>query len=232
MAVYAPEKDDGSVYAEMKAPHRPENPMIDHEGTQRTDHMTNTDLVSLLTGLSPDTADELIQRFGGFGPFVQATADELEAAGLSPKQSAALIAAVALGHRLAEYGLECRTVHTSEDVYQLVRDRIQAAEHEHLYVVVLDAQHRVRQVVELYRGTVGATSVRVAEIIAPAVRLQLPYLVMVHNHPSGDPTPSSDDVAVTGRVRRGAETMGVELLDHIVVGAHGFVSMKQRGLGF
>ena len=89
------------------------------------------------------------------------------------------------------------------------------------------------------KGTVNSASVRVAEVLRPAIRSNSPRFIVVHNHPSGDPTPSPEDIMVTRSMRQSAEMMGIEMLDHIIVGdgRNGrddgrFVSMKRRGLGF
>ena len=84
----------------------------------------------------------------------------------------------------------------------------------------------------VYQGTVNSAAVRVAEVLRPAIRENCPAIIVVHNHPSGDPTPSPEDIVVTRRIRRGAAEMDVELLDHLVIGERGFVSMKRRSLGF
>ena len=78
----------------------------------------------------------------------------------------------------------------------------------------------------------NSAAVRVAEVLRPAIRENCPAIIVVHNHPSGDPTPSPEDMVVTRRIRRGAAEMDVELLDHLVIGERGFVSMKRQNLGF
>jgi DNA repair protein RadC len=85
---------------------------------------------------------------------------------------------------------------------------------------------------EVYKGNVNSAVVRVAEVLRPAVRENCPAIVIVHNHPSGDPTPSPEDVLVTRRIRTSAELMDIEVLDHVIVGASSFVSLKDKGLGF
>ena len=78
----------------------------------------------------------------------------------------------------------------------------------------------------------NASVVRVAEVLRPAVRENLPSIIVVHNHPSGDPTPSPEDILVTRQIRTGGEMIDIELLDHVIIGAKGYVSMKEKGLGF
>ena len=85
---------------------------------------------------------------------------------------------------------------------------------------------------EIYRGTVNSAAVRVAEVLRPAIRENCPSIIITHNHPSGDPTPSPDDILVTRQIKTSAEMMDIELLDHLIIGHQSFVSMKERELGF
>jgi DNA repair protein RadC len=85
---------------------------------------------------------------------------------------------------------------------------------------------------EIYVGNIDTTSVRVAEVLRPAIRDNCPSVIVVHNHPSGDPTPSPEDILVTRRINASAEAMDIDLLDHIIIGSDGHVSMKEKGLGF
>ncbi|HEX6797658.1 MAG TPA: JAB domain-containing protein [Ktedonobacterales bacterium] len=84
----------------------------------------------------------------------------------------------------------------------------------------------------VYQGTVNSSVVRVAEVFKPAVSRTCPAIVVVHNHPSGDPTPSPEDVRTTDQLRQAGELLDIELLDHVIVGQHKWVSLKERGLGF
>ena len=98
--------------------------------------------------------------------------------------------------------------------------------------MLLNTKNEVRAVQELYIGNVNSSVVRVAEVLRPAMRENCPSIIMVHNHPSGDPTPSPEDILITTQVRSGGETMDIELLDHIIIGGQGFLSLKEKGLGF
>ena len=99
-------------------------------------------------------------------------------------------------------------------------------------MLLLNNKHEVMGVDTIYQGTVNSASIRVAEIPRPAIRKNCPAIVIVHNHPSGDPTPSPEDVLVTRRINQSAQLMDIDLLDHIIVGHRGVVSMKSRQLGF
>jgi len=107
-----------------------------------------------------------------------------------------------------------------------------ALEQEHLRVVLLDRRNRVLEVVEIYRGSVSSSQVRVGEVFKEAVRKNASGIIVVHNHPSGDPTPSPDDVAVTRAIVQAGKLLDVDVLDHLVIGQGRWVSLKERGLGF
>ena len=103
---------------------------------------------------------------------------------------------------------------------------------EHLRVLLLDTRNHVLDIVEVYRGSVNSSQVRVGEVFKAAVRRGSTAVIIVHNHPSGDPTPSPDDVAVTRAFVQAGKLLDVEVLDHLVIGQGKWVSLIERGLGF
>jgi DNA repair protein RadC len=103
---------------------------------------------------------------------------------------------------------------------------------EHLRVLLLNTKNEVLGTREVYKGSVNSAAVRVAEVLRPAIRENCPAIIITHNHPSGDPTPSPEDILVTRQIRTSADMMDIELLDHIVIGRQRFVSLKDKGLGF
>jgi DNA repair protein RadC len=105
-------------------------------------------------------------------------------------------------------------------------------EKEHLRVLLLDRRNRVLDIEEVYHGSVNSSQVRVGEIFRAAVGRLASAIVVVHNHPSGDPTPSPDDVAVTRAIVQAGKLLDVECLDHLVIGQGRWISLKERGLGF
>jgi DNA repair protein RadC len=100
-------------------------------------------------------------------------------------------------------------------------------------VILLDQRNRVLDTVEVYRGSVNSAQVRIAEVLKPAVARMAPSIIVVHSHPSGDPTPSPEDVAVTRAIVQGGKLLDITTLDHLIIGQAGkWVSLKERGLGF
>jgi DNA repair protein RadC len=105
-------------------------------------------------------------------------------------------------------------------------------EQEHLRVFLLDTRNHVLDIVEVYKGSVNSSQVHVGELFKPAIRRGASAIIIAHNHPSGDPTPSPDDVAVTRAILQAGKLLGIDVLDHIVIGLGRWVSLKERGLGF
>ncbi len=125
------------------------------------------------------------------------------------------------------------SIQSPQDVAGMLMVEMGALEQEQLHVVVLDTKNHVLEVVMVYRGTINSSAVRVAEVFKAAIRRNAAAIILAHNHPSGDPSPSSDDVAVTREIVQAGKLLGIELLDHLVIGSGGrWVSLRERGLGF
>jgi DNA repair protein RadC len=149
-------------------------------------------------------------------------------------KATALKAAIELGQRLSVQSPETRPVVSSPaDAAALVQYEMAALPQEHLKAILVDTRNRViGDVIELYKGSINFTSVRIAEIFKPAIQRNAASIILVHNHPSGDPTPSPDDLALTKGVREAGKLLDIELLDHLIIGQGRYVSMKEKKLGF
>jgi DNA repair protein RadC len=110
--------------------------------------------------------------------------------------------------------------------------KMSALDKEELWVLILDTRNRVLKIEELYRGSINSSQVRVAEIFTEAVKLNAASIIVVHNHPTGDPNPSTEDITLTRSLVDAGRLLDIEVLDHLVIGDNNFVSMKERGLGF
>ncbi|HSH81815.1 MAG TPA: DNA repair protein RadC [Herpetosiphonaceae bacterium] len=120
-----------------------------------------------------------------------------------------------------------------QDVAGMLVVEMDQLEQEELRVVILNTKNHVLDVVTVYRGTINSSAVRVAEVFKAAIRRNAAAIILAHNHPSGDPSPSSEDVAVTREIVEAGKLLGIELLDHLVIGGGGqWVSLRERGLGF
>ncbi|HMV30220.1 MAG TPA: DNA repair protein RadC, partial [Anaerolineales bacterium] len=142
-------------------------------------------------------------------------------------------AAIELGRRLTlETPQERPAINSPADAAALIQYEMSALEQEHLRVILLDRRNRVLEVVEVYKGSVNSSQVRVGELFKDAIRANASAIIVAHNHPSGDPTPSPDDVAVTRAIVQAGKLLDVDVLDHLVIGQAKWVSLKERGLGF
>jgi DNA repair protein RadC len=202
--------------------------------------LTTAELLAIL--LRTGTAQEdvlalasrlLRQREGLRGLAAADVAALAEDRGLGPAKATTISAAFELGRRVALEGEPLRpAVGSPRDVARLLQAEMEILPQEELRLLVLDTKHRVIAARTLYRGSVNAAPGRVAEVFREAVRLNATAIAIAHNHPSGDPSPSRDDVAFTRDVVAAGELLDVAVLDHVVFGRGTFVSMKERRLGF
>jgi len=179
-------------------------------------------------------ATRLLARWGGLPGLARASFGELCAEhGMGEAKAAQVKAALELGRRLLAAAPEERpVVRSPRDVANLLMAEMALLEQEHLRGVLLNTRNHVLGVPEVYKGTVNSAQVRVADIFREAVREGCPAIVVVHNHPSGDPEPSREDVEVTRQMVMAGELLGIEVLDHLVLARSGYVSLRERGLGF
>jgi DNA repair protein RadC len=194
--------------------------------------------VLLRTGVRGESAidlgQRLLQTFGGLAGLQRAEFEALEEThGLGAAKASTLMAAIELGRRILIADPESRPrINSPADAAGLVQYEMGALEQEHLRVILLDTRNQVLEIEELYRGSLNSSPVRIAEVFRPAIRKNAAALILVHNHPSGDPTPSPDDIALTKAIREAGRLLDIELLDHLVIGQGRFVSMKEKRLGF
>lgn len=202
--------------------------------------LSNAELIAILlrSGIEGrnvlQLAQELIADLGGLAGLLRTSYDELCARkGIGPAKASQLKAAAELGRRLAVATPEDRpTIQSPEDAAGLLLYEMGALEQEHLRVLLLDTRNRLMRTVEVYRGSLNASLVRVGEVLRDAVRSNAAAVIVVHNHPSGDPTPSPEDVALTRAIVEAGNLLDIEVLDHLVIGKGRFVSLKSRKLGF
>ncbi|MDA0815244.1 MAG: DNA repair protein RadC [Chloroflexi bacterium] len=224
--------------AEMPGEERPRE-RLERLGPQalKTDELL---AILLRTGTTRDgvmtLAQRLLHEHGGVRGLGAADLATLAAShGIGQAKATTIAAAFELGRRLRFEGGDDRVQVTSpEQIAALLHTEMQLLQQEELRLVILDTKNHVLATPVLYRGTVSAAPGRLAEVYRDAVRRGASKLAMAHNHPSGDPTPSQDDIAFTREAVQAGQLLEVELLDHIVFG-HGpdrWVSMRRQRLGF
>lgn len=176
----------------------------------------------------------LLTEFGGLSGLAKASFQELASIkGLGIAKTAQLKAALELGRRLLLASPDARPQITSPaDVASLLMLEMGGLEQENLRTLLLDTKNRVLDSPTIYVGNVNSSIIRVGEIFREAVRQNATALILAHNHPSGDPTPSPEDIQVTRSVVEAGALLSIEVLDHLVIGHQRYVSLKERGLGF
>lgn len=149
--------------------------------------------------------------------------------GLGPAGARALSAAFAIGRRVEEVRwARGDSIRSPAGVYRLMAPRLRGLEREVFAVVLVDGKHRLLEVEHISEGTLTTSLVHPREVFRPALRRGAAAIVAVHNHPSGDPEPSAEDVEVTRRLLDAGKLLGVPLLDHVVLGRGAFVSLRER----
>ena len=185
-----------------------------------------------------ELAERLLVHYRTLSALFQAPTAELEQfVGIGHATAARLKAALELGKRLVQETPDVRpSVRSPADAANLVMHDMALLEKEELRVILLDTKNHVLGVTTVYVGNVNSSIIRVAEVFQEAVRVMAPSIIVAHNHPSGDPSPSPEDVRVTERIVEAGKLIDIDVLDHLIIGkpSNGpqFVSLKERQLGF
>ena len=179
-------------------------------------------------------AQRLLVQAGGLAGVDRASLEELgKVSGIGRVKGIEIKAALELGRRLMALGPEQQPeIRSPDDAFRLLQPDMQFLTREHLKTLLLNTKNKVVAVNTVYEGSVNSANVRIAEVFRDAVRRDCLQLIVAHNHPSGDPTPSPEDVGVTRQLVEAGKLLDIAVLDHIIVGHGRYVSLKQRGLGF
>ena len=204
-------------------------------------YLNNAELVAILlrSGVPGENAISVAMRmlaeFDGLAGLARAGyADLCQQRGLNHAKSSEIMAALELGRRIASLAPEERAqISCPQDAASLLIAEMGPLVQENLVVLLLNTRNQVVARRTIYIGTVNSSAVRPAEVLRPAIRENAPSIIVAHNHPSGDPTPSPEDISVTRDLVAAGKLMDIELLDHLVIGHGGrFTSLKEKRLGF
>lgn len=203
-------------------------------------HLSNSELLAILlrTGLEGENvlvmASRLLSEFGGLSGLSRITFDEMcDLRGISTAKACQILAGIELGKRVAALTSDDRVDITSPaDLAKLFMAEMSSLDREHFRVATLSTRNQVLGIEDLYSGSVNAALIRPAEVFATAIRRNAPQIAIVHNHPSGDPTPSAEDVAITKTLVEAGKLLDIEVVDHLVIGQGKFVSMREKKLGW
>ncbi len=198
--------------------------------------LSTADLIAILlrTGTVRENvmelANNLLLKYGGLAGLVSADFHELcNEYGLGAAKSCQLKAALEVGKRLSMLQPEKKyQIRSADDAANLVRLELMYLDHEEMHILLLDTKNQVVECVKRYKGTVNSSVLRIAEVFRPAVVRNCPNLIVCHNHPSGDPTPSPEDIEVTRQLVEAAKLLDIELLDHLIIGNPRYMSLKEH----
>ena len=202
--------------------------------------LSNAELIAILLRVGSVGEDvlalsqRLLVQYGGLSGLHGAIFGTLLAEhGMGEAKTCALKAALELGRRLMlDPGQERMQVRSPHDVASMLMMEMGGLEHECLRTVLLNTKNHVLSIPTIYQGSVNQMGIRTGEVFREAVRHNATAMIVVHNHPSGDPTPSPEDIQVTRTLVEAGKMMDIEVLDHLVIGKQKYVSLKERRLGF
>ena len=216
--------------------------MAAHFPTQRLfesgwEALSDMELVALLVGPgSPEgqslrDAQRLLEVVGSAAELGKATWEELHRAGLGRRKALAILAAVELRNRMQKDPLSPgQTFRSSLEIFRHFRPLVEGLKKECFWCLLLDGKNRILRVVRVSEGSLTSSLVRPREIYRPAIREAAAGVLFVHNHPSGDPAPSQEDIQITRRLIEAGKIVGIRALDHVIIGAHRYFSFVDQGL--
>ena len=179
------------------------------------------------------TAQRLLSQFGNLKGIASASVEELsQVKGIGPAKASQIKAAFELSSRLEGYSEaeDKPIVKTPEDVVSLVRGKLKGKKREHFLAILLDTRNRLIRVSEISIGSLDTSIVHPREVFKEAISASATSVIFVHNHPSGDPGASEDDIKLTKRLTEVGEIVGIDVLDHIIIGDKNYLSLKREGL--
>jgi len=198
--------------------------------------LSNAELLAIIlrTGTTRDNvlelAGKLLARYGGLSGLLRADFSELcREHGLGEAKCSQIKAALELGKRLGQLSSEEKyQIKSPQDVANLVMVEMMHLDYEVMKILVLDTKNQVVENINRYQGTVNSSVLRVAEIFRPAVTRNCPAVLVCHNHPSGDCSPSPEDISVTEQMVEAGRLLDIELIDHIIIGGQSYISLKEQ----
>lgn len=206
---------------------------LDEQGAS---FVSDADLLAMLlgTGMRGEGVEALAERLVATRSLQEMSRMEVDALaslhGVGRAKAARVVAAFELGRRALSTGPAPTRVRSADDVDRLLRARLVHEEVEHFLALSLDARHRVVAEHWLAKGTMTSCAVSIADVFRVLLRVAAPNVIFVHNHPSGEAEPSSDDIALTSRLVSAGELLGIRVLDHIILAREGRVSLDESGM--
>jgi len=219
---------------ELPMDERPREKMLVHGALS----MTNSELLAILlrTGSSDGSALRLAERLleaqGGLAGLGGSTVEEFEKIkGVGSAKAITILAALELGARVGSIASASRTIiRSAEDVANLLMPRLRYEQREYFMAVLLSTKNHVLKTPVISIGTLNASLVHPRELFRQAINFSAASIILVHNHPSGDPAPSPEDIELTRRMIEAGKLMDIQVLDHVVIGDARYISLKDKGI--
>lgn len=197
------------------------------------DALSDEELLAVLIGSGRPgrsavaAAQHVLHEVGGMRGLAHVDHTRLRTLGLGPASALRVVAARALAHRTVDAGVKGEVIDSADAAARVLRPFFAHLEREEVKIALLSRKHRLLAVVDVYAGNVAGASVRIGELFTEAIRRQAPALVIGHNHPSGDPTPSADDMRTTRDAVAAGRLLGIDVVDHVVFGAGSWRSLGE-----
>jgi DNA repair protein RadC len=212
---------------------RPREKLLAHGA----DKLSNQELLAILLGTGTKEQSvmqlsfHLLKQFEGLRYFKEATVEELmKIRGIGKAKAVLLCAAIELGNRLANLKIADKyVIRSPEDAAHYVMEELRTLTQEHFVCLYLNTKNQVLHRQTIFIGSLNASIVHPREVYKAAIRRSSASIICMHNHPSGDPTPSREDINVTKRLVDAGKVLGIELLDHLIIGDKKFISLKEKG---
>lgn len=210
---------------------------LQHQGSEA---LSNSELLAIILGSGTkgksvlQLSQELLAKFGGLEHLADATIEELcEVKGLGNAKAIQIRAVVTLASRLSqkERGIKIKIDHP-QSAYHLLKDELESEKKEVFKVLLLDVKGYVISQQLISVGTLSRSLIHPREVFYPAIRHKAASIILAHNHPSGDPTPSQEDFDVTAKLVEVGKVMGIPVRDHLIIGDNQYISLRQRGVSF
>lgn len=200
--------------------------------------LSNAELLAILirTGTKAESAIDIayniLKQQGGVGFLVDSKSEELRSIkGIGLAKAAQLKAAVELGKRLAAQTYKSEVfVRCSKDAANLVMEDMRYLKKEYMKTILLNIKCGLVSIEEISVGSINSSIVHPREVFTPAIKKSCASLILVHNHPSGDPSPSQEDINITKRLMEGGNLLGIEVVDHLIIGDRKYISLKDKGI--
>jgi DNA repair protein RadC len=200
--------------------------------------LSDAELLAILLGTGSreatalDLASQLLIVFQSLRRLVDATVEEMsQMKGVGPAKASQVKAALELARRLSRYSdLPRSVIRSPEDAAGLVMEEMRHLDREHFRAILLNTKNQVITVDNVSVGTLNSSTVHPRELFRNAIKRSAAALILLHNHPSGDPAPSREDIDITGRLVQAGKIVGIEVLDHVIIGDNKFTSLKAEGL--